>query len=200
MPERLRSCGVPLRYQNCTFSNFNAYSAELRTKVDLLSGIAKSELKRGVFLFGSVGTGKTHLAASILGEQLLLRRQGWFVRGIAFASRCRESFRAEESVAGIVSELLDRDLLVFDDLGAEKTSDFVRESLLHLFDEAYCNGRPVVITSNLTIAQISTSEPRLASRITEMCALFKMTGEDYRFRVANSLDPAIPKAGSKTIN
>jgi DNA replication protein DnaC len=188
IPTKLTRLGVPKRYQSCRFENFDA-PPSLRKKVESLQRLAESKLARGVFLFGPVGAGKTHIAVSLLAEQLMRGSGGCFVRSMDFSSQCRNAFRPENdtTVGRIVCELLEHDILVFDDLGADKSSEFLRESLLNLFDQAYCDEKPVIVTSNRRIEQVNEIEPRLASRIAEMCLPVEMAGPDFRIRKANDV-------------
>lgn len=186
IPNRLVMSGVPPRYQGCRFENFDT-PPELREKLEIVRKMARRKLARGIFLFGPIGCGKTHIAISVLVEQLMRVANGQFVRSMDFASRCRSAFRPgnDTTVDFIVGELLSSNVLIFDDLGADKSSDFLRESLLNLFDSAYCEQKPLIVTSNLRIEQINEIEPRLASRISEMCLPVEMTGQDFRIRKAN---------------
>lgn len=186
IPEMLSRAGVPRRYQSCRFENFDTPPA-LRKKIESLRKLAERKLARGIFIFGQVGSGKTHVAVSLLAEQLVRGSDGPFVRSMDFASRCRNAFRPENDTTPdlIIGELLSEDILVFDDLGADKDSDFLRQSLLNLFDRAYCDEKPVIVTSNLRIEQVNEIEPRLASRVAEMCLPVEITGHDFRIRKAN---------------
>jgi DNA replication protein DnaC len=201
MPEKLARAGVPRRYQSCRFENFDTPPA-LRKKIESLRTLAERKLTRGIFIFGQVGSGKTHVAVSLLAEQLMHGADGSFVRSMDFASRCRNAFRPENETTPdlIIGELLSSDVLVFDDLGADKDSDFLRQSLLNLFDRAYCDEKPVIVTSNLRIEQINEIEPRLASRIAEMCLPVEITGHDFRIRKANeALREAKSKSNESTV-
>lgn len=72
------------------------------------------------------------------------------------------------------------DCVCFDDLGAEKLTDAKRENLYYIIDTRYRNELTTIITSNLTIEELSDHEPRLASRLAEMGKILHFTGQDYR--------------------
>jgi DNA replication protein DnaC len=144
-----------------------------------------------------VGAGKTHLAVALLAEQLVLGSTGQFIRSMDFSSRCRGAFRPENdtTVDLIVEDLLDSDVLIFDDLGADKSSDFLRESLLNLLDRLYSDERPVIVTSNLTIEKLNDIEPRLASRVAEMCVPIELIGQDFRIRKGSEANKNVGETG-----
>ena len=183
MPEELAERGVPERYRHCSFANFDAYSKKLVSKLDALKALATGKMGRGVFLFGPAGVGKSHLAVAVMGELVVRGWQGQFIRAIEFAARCQQAFQREETVQGIVGELLDGRFLVLDDVGSERATDFVVRSLFFLVDDAYCRQKVLILTSNLSLEQLHELEPRIASRLVEACELFGFEGiEDYRLR------------------
>lgn len=180
MPDELAERGVPRRYLDCSLENFKVYNEKLAAKLNGLRELVSSKPKRGIFLFGPVGTGKTHLAVSYMSELIVRGYGGSFIRAIGFIIRCQQSFRNEEDVTSIIDELLDKHFLVLDDIGSEHVTDFVRQSLLLLIDEAYCREKILVVTSNLSLEDLNIIDPRIPSRLAEMCKLFKLDFDDYR--------------------
>jgi DNA replication protein DnaC len=77
-------------------------------------------------------------------------------------------------------------LLHVDDLGAEKSSDWVLEQLYAIIDERYIEGRAVVVTTNLDLPQLEAQiGPRTVSRLAEICGdPLPLFGDDQRYRVA----------------
>lgn len=184
LPEELAKNGVPERYRRCSFDNFDVYARKLTSKVDMLRGIAGSRPDRGVFLFGPVGGGKTHLAVSLAAEWLIRGYEGCFLRAIEFILRCQRAFRNDETPDQIVGDLLDGRFLVLDDLGSGKETEFARQCILHLIDEAYCREKVLVVTSNLGLNELNDLDPRIPSRLAEMCDIFHLDADDYRVRCA----------------
>ena len=121
---------VPPRYRDCTLTGFDAYSERLVEKVRLVTNWANGELETGLYLFGGVGTGKTHLA---VGAMRVLIERGFrseFVNARSFVMRCQTAFRQKESAREIVDEILyHADFLILDDLASEKATEYVRQSL-----------------------------------------------------------------------
>lgn len=95
----------------------------------------------------------------------------------------RESFQkdAERSEADIIRQFTRARLVVLDDLGAEKTSEFALQSLYIIIDKRYSEMRPTIITSNLSVDEISEKVgDRIASRIAGMCKVIELKGKDRR--------------------
>lgn len=81
----------------------------------------------------------------------------------------------------IINRLAEVPILIVDDVGVEKTTDFVLQSAYLLFNKREQNELPVYGTSNLTIEQIEAKlDDRIASRIKGMCHVVPVSGEDQR--------------------
>lgn len=184
--EKLKQRGVPLRYRTLTLESFNAYTSSLERKLEIVKQWATSDLRTGLFLFGSVGSGKTHLAVGAMRALIRRRIQGDFVKCRQFIFLCQSAFSKGETVADLADRLLcwPSRFLVLDDLGSAKATDFVRQSLLHLVDEAYTQSKTLIVTSNLNLDQVHNLDPRMASRLAEMCELLRFDEPDYRIRLA----------------
>ncbi len=99
--------------------------------------------------------------------------------------RLRESFRdgAGSSEGAVIDACAGCDLLVLDDLGVEKPSEFAVQSLYLVVDRRYSEMRRTVITSNFSIGEIAERVgDRIASRIAGMCKVIELQGEDRRVR------------------
>jgi DNA replication protein DnaC len=178
---------VPPRYRDCTLTGFDAYSQRLVEKVRLVTSWANGELETGLYLFGGVGTGKTHLAVGAM--RVLIERgfRGEFVNARSFVMQCQTAFRQKESAREIVDEILHHaDFLILDDLGSEKSTEYVRQSLLHLVDECYSRQVVLVVTSNCGFEALNQLDERIASRLAEMCDRVKFDEADYRAQIAKN--------------
>jgi DNA replication protein DnaC len=126
----------------------------------------------GLLLRGIPGSGKTHIAVGIM--HIVLQR-GYTARYDNFSdllSRIRESFSPDSdwSEAELLENVNKADLLVLDDLGAESTSDWVRDRLYLIINRRYESGRAVIITTNCDEHELSARVgERTASRLCEMC-------------------------------
>src|SRR5687767_14738750 len=146
--------------------------------------------ERGLLLFGEAGVGKTHLAVAVLKE--IVRRKGG--RAIFYETRellklVRDTYntRAEASELDVLQPVLEAELLVLDDLGAEKKSEWVEETLGLVVNTRYSERRLTVFTTNLS--DVDNTEPtsfafqlglRTRSRLLEMCDWIHMEGVDTR--------------------
>jgi DNA replication protein DnaC len=146
---------------------------------------------KGLLFFGPHGVGKTHLAVGIL--KAAIRTKG--ARGFFFETRellrlVRDTYNrsVEETEMEVLRPLLDADLLVLDDLGAERTSEWVQETLGLVVNTRYNARRPTVFTSNLVDLPDNTDPrtfiyqlgARTRSRLVEMCDWVEIQGADIR--------------------
>jgi DNA replication protein DnaC len=148
-------------------------------------------VEKGLLFYGAHGVGKTHLAVGIL--KAAIRTKG--ARGFFFETRellrlVRDTYNrsVEETEMNVLRPLLDADLLVLDDLGAERTSEWVQETLGLVVNTRYNARRATVFTSNLVDLPDSTDPrtfifqlgARTRSRLTEMCDWIEIQGVDVR--------------------
>lgn len=180
----LEEMGVPPSYQHCTFENFDAVTPEQKTLLRKISELSTDEAV-GLYLSGPVGTGKTHLAVATL---LRLRAEGYIGRFISaqeLVVACRNAFRRDTSAGDILEEYRGVAVLLLDDLGTEKPTEFSRETLGTLIDRAYRDCQQLIVTSNLDLKQISRLlDARSADRLIELCQAVRVAGSSYRQKQA----------------
>lgn len=141
----------------------------------------------GLFLYGPVGVGKTHAAAQYFLRWCLdhsdWKGSAWWSIPDLLDSMRREYDNRQNEFAGPVSILYQcktAPLLVLDDLGMEKPSEWVIEQLSIIINHRYNAMRPTIITSNHSIVDIDMHmSSRIASRINSM-AFIEITGTDRR--------------------
>jgi DNA replication protein DnaC len=142
---------------------------------------------RGLWFYGSVGTGKTTLAMLVSRAALDAGRSVAIYSLPRLLAEIRATFEADSE--GSYVDLLDRlaavDLLHVDDVGAERTSDWVLEQLYAIVNARYEDERSVIITTNLERDElVEQIRERTVSRLEEMCTLVPLYGEDARRFVA----------------
>ena len=192
---------VPRRYHHCTLDDFVTYDND--TLEDALSRsreMAKQfpVVERGLFLIGDPGVGKTHLAVAILRQVILTRG----ARGIFYDTRdllklIRGTYNDTNKTTelDVLRPVMDADLLVLDDLGAEKTSEWVEETLNLIVNTRYNERRTTIFTSNYPDLPPDASPGvitlhdrigfRMRSRLHEMCDFLDLEGADYRTLIPN---------------
>jgi DNA replication protein DnaC len=138
---------------------------------------------RGLWLCGSVGTGKTTLAMLASRHALEAGRSVAIYSLPRLLAQIRTTF--DDDAGNSYVDLLDRltavDLLHIDDVGAEKTSPWVLEQLYAIVNARYEDERSIIITTNLERDELAEQiNERTVSRLEEMCEVLPLWGADAR--------------------
>ena len=204
----LRKAKIPARYQDCTLSNYQS-SGELylaynvaRRFVEVYPGEHDGT---GLLFTGSIGVGKTHLAAAIL-RALVTEKAvaGLFCDYRELLKSILNSYNPSvaDTELAILKPVFEAEVLVIDELGAAKTSEWVWETVALILNTRYNDRRTTILTTNypdlppgaaaapdnVAVARASTREEtlgdrigeRMRSRLQEMCVRIEMRGSDYR--------------------
>ena len=142
---------------------------------------------RGLWFEGDVGTGKTTLAMLVSKAALDAGRSVAIYSLPRLLAEIRATFESdgEASYVDLLDRLAEVDLLHLDDVGAEKTSDWVMEQLYAIVNARYEEERAIVVTTNLRReALVEQIRERTVSRLEEMCTLVPLYGGDARRFVA----------------
>lgn len=138
------------------------------------------ERGKGLLLYAGVGTGKTFAAACIANALIDSGRTCLMTN---FARVLNTLWSIEEKQAYIDS-FNQFDLLVLDDLGAERRSEYAQEQVFNVIDARYRAKLPMIITTNLSIDEIkkpdSIGNSRIYDRVLEMCHPVEVTGKSRR--------------------
>jgi DNA replication protein DnaC len=137
---------------------------------------------RGLWFMGPVGTGKTTLAMLVSKAALKAGRSVAIYSLPRLLNEIRDGHRAERSHVELLDRLAAVDLLHLDDVGAERTTDWVLEELYSIVNARYEDNRSIVITTNLDDRQALREQitERTVSRLTEMCDELPVEGHDRR--------------------
>jgi DNA replication protein DnaC len=188
---KLLSAVIPRRYKGVSFDRApvtDLPEAQVRVVRRFISGLDENLAEgRGLWLHGGVGTGKTTLAMLVSKAALDAGHTVAIYSLPRLLAEIRSTF--EDGGAGSYTVFMDRltevDLLHIDDVGAEKTSDWVLEQLYAIVNARYEEQRSVVITTNLEVPDLTEQiTARTVSRLEEMCTLVPLYGEDARRFVA----------------
>ena len=180
---------VPPKFANKTLANFETPDKVrklLREKATEFHQNFKplSEQHNGILMVGSTGSGKTHLSIAILKEVVAKGYTGLYYNVPELLNDLRDTYHQDS--AQVEEDILSRaagvDLLVLDDLGAERTSGWVRDRLYLIINRRYESLKPTIITTNLGMRELQDQVgERIVSRLSEMCPQrFEFPSEDFR--------------------
>ena len=144
------------------------------------------EKNQGLLFYGGVGTGKTYAAACIA-NYLLSRRRSVVMTSFVKLLESMMNFKEDDSV--LISRLNRAKLLIIDDLGAERSTDFALEKVYNIVDSRYRAKLPVILTTNLSMDELMQATDirytRIYDRIFEMCYPLEFVGRSWRKTEAN---------------
>jgi len=190
----LRNVAKVLSYAGCTLDSFILYDNERLKRAHARARRFVEDfpnVEKGLCFIGPHGVGKTHLAVAVLRE--LIRQKG--ARGLFYDTtvllrEIRSTY--DPSVAGeefsILRPVLTADVVVLDDLGKDRFTDWVEETMTLIVTTRYNQKKLTIFTSNFEDTP-DVSDPgalicrvgaRVHSRLHEMCEFLEYDGADYR--------------------
>lgn len=176
-----RLCFAGSDLMGCTFNNSSdtEYIRIAKNYTEHFSEFLKK--KKGLLLYGPVGTGKSHMAACIANR---LIDEGYMVMMTNFASIVNKLQNSFEGRQEYIDKLTNYALLVLDDLGTERRSEYMQEQVFNIVDARYRSGKPMIITTNLTADQMKKpsdiGQGRIYDRILERCHPVEVKGQSIR--------------------
>jgi DNA replication protein DnaC len=190
---RLKESGIPPQFGRAELDNFERnFDTQLQAWQKAVKFVeAFPVVDKGLLLYGMTGVGKTHLAVGIL--KAVIREKGargYFFETSAFLKQVRNTYNnsVDSTEMAILEPALASELLVLDDLGFERMSEWVQETIGLVINARYNKQLPTIITSNLVEVEDNTIEKsfifqlgmRTRSRLLEMCDWVEMRGPDIR--------------------
>lgn len=192
----IKNSKMSKRSLNYKFENFEVNSNNKKvyqSLKDYSERFVNLEERKGLILTGNNGVGKTHLACSIANE--LIKNGIPIIYGtlINLLAELKNTYDNDNNISEMeIIKLYEKvDLLIIDDLGKEKPSEWGLEKLFTIINSRYENNLPVIITTNydqnslinrLSInGEIETAKS-IISRLYEMCYLVKIEDRDHRIK------------------
>lgn len=192
---------VPLKFIPCSLTSFNGGSSAKKMCNEFIDAIIKNDKSIGLLFTGATGTGKTHLATAVTRELvrrgLSITKRGYLptwgmsmIHGVLFTTmpellmEIRATYNVKKKDAPTEEEVVEKysrcGLLVLDDLGAEKVTDFSITTLYLIIDRRNRELRPTIVTTNLSLQEIGEKiDGRISSRLSEM-KIVHLALPDYR--------------------
>jgi DNA replication protein DnaC len=198
---------IPERYKHCDIENFkltnrlpersaNKSLAAARSIAEMFAMVFPTPTPFGLLFMGPPGIGKTHLAVGIIKRLIRLKSVPCLFR--TFPDLLKEiqmSYNpvSHSSELSLMQPVLETDVLVLDELGAQTPSTWVKETVGYILNSRYNDNRVTILTTNyiddenfqdknkgLGQTLVDRIGSSMRSRLYEMCKTVIMTGEDYR--------------------
>ncbi len=145
---------------------------------------AMKERGYGFYFWGNVGAGKTH-AAIVLANELMEREmvEVLFLNMPEAITRVKKTFDSEIKTedSRLFERMKEMELLVLDDVGVEKYSDWMADQMYQIIDHRWKNRKAMIFTSNLSMEDLGKYyKPQIASRISGCCKPIRFADQDRR--------------------
>jgi DNA replication protein DnaC len=203
----LEAARIPRRYRHCELSNFEhegPFRSLAKAHMASLRFVEEFPLESAGLLFvGPIGCGKTHLAVGIAKELIAQKATGClFYDYRELLKEIQNSYNASVQVTEmeVLRPVFDADVLVLDELGAAKPSEWVWDTVAHILNTRYNDKQTTIITTNFIDEPSALAESegrrresrddtlgdrigdRMRSRLHEMCRVVRVEGEDFRMK------------------
>jgi DNA replication protein DnaC len=177
VPRLIEAAGFPSRYRHCRLASFKTSHPDPGNREQLVQALRQCERyvesflgteggfrPSGLLFIGPPGVGKTHLAVAVLHELILAyRARGKFVDFTSLLDQIQSTFEpgAKSFKAAILHPILRAEVLVLDELGAQKPSPWVSDILYLIMNTRYANRLPTIFTTNYRLGQPSEATSAL---------------------------------------
>lgn len=219
-PRLMEGAHIPSRYHSCSFKSFDIHAPSAAARDQLLQAKTLSEryvsrfvseqgafVETGLIFIGPPGVGKTHLAVAVLKDLIARYRiRGLFVDFTSLIHQIQSTFDPGSAASkhDLLDPVVEAELLVLDELGAQKPSPWVNEILYLVMNSRYTRRLPTLFTTNYRLdpptkatgadldrapvpgdysSLASRITPNLLSRLYEMARPVEIEVEDFRREV-----------------
>lgn len=182
--EVFRRSSIPPRYESAELTDWPAAVGEILFEV--------SSGNTSLFVMGKVGRGKSHLASALLRAKLEQGIAGLFVEVPELLARLRACYdNPEDKFETVVETVRDIDVLVLDDVGAEKATDWAREQLYRVINHRYNHCLQTIATTNVSNKALTERVgERIVSRLQGLGLTYSLPGPDRRINVVDQCKAA----------
>ncbi len=182
--EGLRLSGLPDRKMwDYTFKNDKGYNAKLYMAQNYVDKFDELRVDgRGLLLWGQTGTGKTYFAGCIANALIDKGNSVYMTNFSTIINQLTGAFSEEKNQ--IIENINKKALLIIDDLGIERNTDYATEQVYNVIDTRYRSGRPMIITTNIILDDLRNpndlAHKRIYDRILERCTPILIEGKNIR--------------------
>ena len=185
--DELLRTGLPDgRYRSITFERMEYVPEFARRYVEDWERNRRENL--GLMLMGGVGTGKTWTAAGIANALIDREIPVHMENILSVVDRMTGLYSSDRPE--MLAELERAPLLILDDFGAQRGTEFVKEQIYHIIESRYRSGKPLIVTTNLSLEEMRRDGDlwmdRVYDRLREICHPVVMQGESWRRKNANA--------------
>lgn len=198
----LENARIPLRYAHCELENFDVLPSPGRSvekaKIAAAKFVDEYPMSQpfGLLFMGPQGVGKTHLAVGIIKQLMRCKSVQCLFRTFPeLLKEIQNSYNpvSQASELSLLEPVLETEMLVLDELGAQNPSSWVRDTVAYVLNYRYNENKVTILTTNYKDEEegreTKVVDPdslsgrigvRMRSRLFEMCKTIKMDGKDFR--------------------
>jgi len=194
-PTLMANARIPRRYEECELDNYYPLNQSQRVALSFSRRLCDEypNLDIGLLFLGPCGVGKTHLAVSIIKALVRKGVSCLFYDFRDLLKEIQDSYNpvSQTSELKVLAPVYEAEVLVLDELGANKPTTWVQETMTQIINNRYNDKKVTIFTSNYLDNPLSQGDEtltdrvgvRLRSRLHEMCKVVNITGDDYRQKV-----------------